>query len=83
MHSQEPTLTVTDLAGYPGPALVMVGDDDDEIPMEHTLALRQGLPRSQLAVVPGTGHGLPVEKPELFNRLIIEFLTEDTDGGDR
>jgi pimeloyl-ACP methyl ester carboxylesterase len=51
--------------------------------MEHTLALRQGLPRSQLAVVPGTGHGLPVEKPELFNRLIIEFLTEDTDRGGR
>ena len=83
MHSQEPTLTVADLAGYPGPSLVMVGDDDGEIPMEHTLALRQGLPRSQLAVVPGTGHGLPVERPELFNRLIVEFLTEDTDGGDR
>jgi pimeloyl-ACP methyl ester carboxylesterase len=83
MHSQEPTLTVADLAGYPGPTLVMVGDDDDEIPMEHTLALRQGLPRSQLAVVPGTAHGLLADKPELCNRLIIEFLTEDTGGGDR
>jgi pimeloyl-ACP methyl ester carboxylesterase len=81
--SQEPTLTVADLAGYPGPALVMVGDDEDEIPMEHILALRQGLPRSQLAVVPGAGHGLPVDKPELFNRLVVDFLTGDTDGGDR
>src|SRR5215218_2902401 len=53
LHTEEPTLTVADLAGYPGPTLVMVGDDDDEIPMDHTLALRQGLPRSQLAVVPG------------------------------
>jgi pimeloyl-ACP methyl ester carboxylesterase len=83
MHSEEPTLTVADLAGYPGPSLVMVGDDEDEIPMEHTLALRQGLPRSQLAVVPGAGHGLPVDKPELFNQLIVEFLTGDTDRGDR
>ncbi len=83
MHSQEPTLTVADLAGYPGPTLVMVGDDDDEIPMDHTLALRQGLPQGQLAVVPGTGHGLLAEKPELCNRLIMEFLTEDIDGGDR
>ena len=83
MHSEEPTLTVADLARYPGPALVMVGDDEDEIPMEHTLALRQGLPRSQLAVVPGAGHGLPVDKPELFNRLVVDFLTEDADGGDR
>jgi pimeloyl-ACP methyl ester carboxylesterase len=83
MHSEEPTLTVADLAGYPGPTLVMVGDDEDEIPIEHILALRQGLPRSQLAVVPGTGHGLLVEKPELCNRLIVEFLTDDTDGGRR
>jgi pimeloyl-ACP methyl ester carboxylesterase len=83
MQSEEPTLTVADLAGYPGPSLVMVGDDEDEIPIEHTLALRQGLPRSQLAVVPGAGHGLPVDKPELFNRLVVEFLTEDTDGLDR
>jgi pimeloyl-ACP methyl ester carboxylesterase len=83
MHSEEPTLTVADLAGYPGPSLVMVGDDEDEIPIEHTLALRQGLLRSQLAVVPGAGHGLPVDKPELFNRLVVEFLTEDTDGLDR
>jgi pimeloyl-ACP methyl ester carboxylesterase len=83
MHSEEPTLTVADLAGYPGPALVMVGDDDDEIPMEHTIALRQGLPQAQLAVVPGAGHGLPADKPELFNRLVVDFLTGDTDGGDR
>jgi pimeloyl-ACP methyl ester carboxylesterase len=55
-------------------------DDDDEIPMEHTLALRDGLPRSQLAVVPGTGHGLFADKPELCNRLIIDFLTETENG---
>jgi len=62
MHEEEPTLTTADLAGYPGPSLVMVGDDEDEIPIEHTLAFRAGLLRSQLAVVPGTGHGLLMEK---------------------
>jgi len=40
--------------------MVMVGDGDTEIPMEHTLALRDGL-RAQLAVVPGqpVGRRLP------------------------
>jgi hypothetical protein len=42
MHSEEPILTVADLAGYPGPTLVMVGDDDHEIPMEHTLPCAVG-----------------------------------------
>jgi pimeloyl-ACP methyl ester carboxylesterase len=83
MQSEEPTLTVADLAGYPGPTLVMVGDDDDEIPMEHTLRLRQGLPQAQLAVVPGTGHGLLADKPELCNRLIADFLTETENGDHR
>jgi pimeloyl-ACP methyl ester carboxylesterase len=45
--------------------------------MDHTLALRQGLPRSQLAVVPGCGHGLFVDRPELCNRIVTGFLTED------
>ncbi len=30
----------------------------------------------QLAVVPGTDHGLLFQKPELANRLILDFLTE-------
>ena len=70
MHREEPTLTVADLAGYPGPALVMVGDSDEEIPMEHTLALREGLPDAQLAVLPGTGHG------GIDIGIVIEFLSE-------
>jgi pimeloyl-ACP methyl ester carboxylesterase len=77
MQSEEPTLTVADLAGFPGPALVMVGDDENEIPMEHTLALRAGLPRAQLAVVPGAGHGLFHDRPELCNHMITGFLTDD------
>jgi pimeloyl-ACP methyl ester carboxylesterase len=79
MHEEEPALTGADLAGYTGPSLVMVGDDEDEIPIEHTLAFRAGLSGSQLAIVPGTGHGLLMEKPDLCNRIIIGFLTEPAD----
>ena len=70
MHREEPTLTVADLAGYPGPALVMVGDSDEEIPIDHTLALHRGLPNAQLAVLPGTGHG------GIDARIVINFLTK-------
>jgi dihydrofolate reductase len=62
------TLTVADLADYPGPALIMVGDSDEEIPMEHTLTLREVLPDAQLAVLPGAGHG------SLDARSVIDFL---------
>ena len=38
---------------------------------------RTGLPDAELAVVPGTSHGLLVEKPALCNLLITEFLTKE------
>ena len=65
MHREEPTLTVADLAGYPGTALIMVGDRDEE---KHTLVLREGLPDAQLAVLPGAGHG------SLDASIVIDFL---------
>ena len=77
MHREEPTLTEADLAGYPGPALVMVGDRDEEIHPSHTLALFRGLPDGRLAVLPGTGHG------GIDTRIVIDFLTEPRDGTGR
>ncbi|HSJ43581.1 MAG TPA: hypothetical protein VK923_02730 [Euzebyales bacterium] len=40
----------------------------DEIHFAHTLALRNGLPNAQLAIVPGARHGVLGEKPDLCNR---------------
>jgi hypothetical protein len=31
----------------------------------------------ELAVIPGTSHGLFVEKPALCNAMIVDFLTDD------
>jgi pimeloyl-ACP methyl ester carboxylesterase len=32
------------------------------------------IPKSELAVIPGTSHAVPTEKPELFNRIVLDFL---------
>ena len=76
MFAEEPTLTVADLAGVRARTLVMCADDD-AVTLEHTVALYRGIPRSELAVVPGTSHVLVLEKPELCNKLIVDFLTTD------
>jgi pimeloyl-ACP methyl ester carboxylesterase len=76
MHSQEPTMTNDDLRSIQSRTLVMIGDDD-EVTLEHAVALYRGLPNGELAVVPGTSHGLLVEKPDLCNTMIVEFLTTD------
>jgi pimeloyl-ACP methyl ester carboxylesterase len=76
MHESEPTLRAQDLSRVSSRTLVMVGDDD-EVKLEHAIALYRSIPDCELAVVPGTSHGLLVEKPDLCNRMIIDFLTTD------
>jgi pimeloyl-ACP methyl ester carboxylesterase len=55
--------------------LVMIGDD--EVTFEHAVALYRGLSDGELAVIPGTSHGLLVEKPSLCNTIILDFLTNE------
>ena len=77
MHLEEPTLTTDDLGRIETPALLMFADDD-EVEPTHIHAMHRGLPNAQLAIVPGTGHGLLADKPDLCNRMIIEFLELET-----
>ncbi len=76
MHAAEPILTTADLQGVASRTLVMIGDDD-EVMLEHAILMYRGLPEGELAVIPGTSHGLLVEKPALCNAVILEFLTDD------
>lgn len=76
MATTEPTLQTADLAKVAARTLVMAGDDD-LVSAEHTLLLYRSITDSELAVVPGTSHALIVEKPDLCNRIILDFLTKD------
>jgi pimeloyl-ACP methyl ester carboxylesterase len=76
MHAEEPTLTAADLSALTVPTLVMVGDDD-EVVLEHAVEMYRSLPTAELAVVPGTSHGLLVEKPDLCHAIITAFLAGD------
>ena len=75
MWRSGPTLTVEDLAGIEAPVLVLVGDDD-AIDYAHTIALFEAVPNGQLAVIPGTSHLVPMEKPALVNQLVLDFLDD-------
>lgn len=75
-HHRAPALTVDELAGIDVPALLMFADNDSEVRIDHLHAMHQALPRAQLAILPGTGHGLPADKPELCARLVVDFVAE-------
>ena len=75
MFRTDPGLALEDIAGVKAPTLVMIGDDD-LISVDHAGELQRTLPDAQVAVVPGASHTLPLEKPDLVNRLILEFLSD-------
>ncbi len=74
-HHRAPALTTDDLAAMPTATLLMFADDETEVEVDHVHAMHRALPNAQLAIVPGTGHGLPADKPELVNWMIADFLT--------
>lgn len=70
-----PDVVLTDLKALPMPVLLMQGDDDC-VRIEHTAEVARAIPDAQVAVVPGTSHGLPLEKPGLVNSLLLDFLAD-------
>lgn len=76
MWQTEPRIPLTGLAVIGARTLVMTGDDD-LITLEHTIAMYRAIPDAELAVIPGATHIAPMEKPELVNRLLLDFLRHD------
>jgi pimeloyl-ACP methyl ester carboxylesterase len=59
------------------PALVLLAGDDRAMPYEGGVALAKGLARGELAVVPGSGHALVVEKPGETLEILLSFLARN------
>lgn len=58
------------------PTWILVGEDDQLTPVKYARYLHEAIEGSRLAVVPQAGHLAMMEKPEEFNCLLAEFLTE-------
>ena len=57
------------------PALIVVGDEDDRC-IEPSLFLKDALAASGLVMFPKTGHVVNLEEPDLFNRVVGDFLAQ-------
>lgn len=56
------------------PTLVVSGDEDDHC-LQPGIFLKRTIPACGLAVLPKCGHTINLEEPELFNRLLSDFLS--------
>ncbi|WP_425846473.1 alpha/beta fold hydrolase [Agrococcus sp. TSP3-2-1] len=66
--------TVPDGWGASGSALVIVGGSERRVMRDSARLLHDAHPRSELRVVSGAGHGLPLEHPERMAAMLDERL---------
>jgi len=58
------------------PALIICGELDVMTPVKYANYLGAGTANSKVVIVPGAGHFVLAEKPEVVNKAIEDFLTE-------
>lgn len=63
------------LAGLNIPCLVMAGEFDAITPMDGAMRMAQAFRGSEFVMVPDAGHAAPVERPEPFNRALLDWLS--------
>jgi pimeloyl-ACP methyl ester carboxylesterase len=64
------------------PTLIVWGDKDSVIPVEHAAIAHELIPGSRLEIFEGCGHFVPIEAPERFVGVLEDFLAT-TDPADR
>jgi 3-oxoadipate enol-lactonase len=66
--------TITRLAEIRVPTLAIVGALDDPIMLAIADTIAGRVPQAKKVIIPGSGHLLNLEQPDVFNRLVLDFL---------
>ncbi|MET9992191.1 alpha/beta hydrolase [Streptomyces mutabilis] len=69
--------TPAEAAGITAPSLLIHGRDDRVVPYEHTLRLVATIPNSRAVLLNRCGHWAQLEHADEFNRLVVDFVTNN------
>ena len=63
-----------ELANIHVPALILHGEEDSIFPMSVAEEIEAGMPRARLVPIPLAGHTANLERPDVSNDAILDFL---------
>jgi len=72
-----------ELAATKVPILMIVGEQDVLIPPVVVEMYRERIPHAKILLVPGAGHSVYFEKPEIFNDAVGQFISQIEAGDSR
>ncbi|WP_051907738.1 alpha/beta fold hydrolase [Flavimarina sp. Hel_I_48] len=73
----EPNINPDSLQKIQTPTLVMAGEHD-VVKEKHTRLIAEKTPNSEMVIFKGAGHEAPNEIPELFNKTVLDFFSEES-----
>lgn len=76
MRNMQKWSAVEQLGTIRTPTLVVVGDRDSSTKPAESFRIWRSIPGASLAVIPGCSHGVHMEDPAMFNRVVGNFLLE-------
>ena len=74
MRNMQKWSVVDQLGSIRAQTLVLVGDRDNSTKPAESFRIWRAIPGASLAVIPGCSHGVHMEEPALFNRVVGDFL---------
>lgn len=74
MQRTQPNYTAEDLARVSVPVAIVHSQFDEFIKREHAEYLANSIPDAKFVYLNGVSHFAPLQRPELFNRTMIDFL---------
>ncbi len=74
MQRTEPNYSTRDLADIQGPVAIVQSEHDEFIKREHAEYLAKSIPGAELIFLPGVSHFAPLQRPEVFNKVVRRFL---------
>ena len=63
------------VTSFSGPLVVVVGDQDEILPVDEARKIAESAPDGRFEVVEGAGHVVSADAPDEFNRILLELLS--------
>ena len=74
MYLREPNFTLEQLKTIKTPTLIIIGENDQFIPVACNQEMVDVMPNARLEVILDATHMVPLEKPKQINKIILDFL---------
>jgi pimeloyl-ACP methyl ester carboxylesterase len=76
MQRTQPNYSTADLQKIHVPVQVVLGEHDEFIKKEHAVYLANSIPNAAFLEIPQVSHFAPLQRPDQFNRILLDFLNQ-------